>query len=193
MSDSQASGVEKKQDKRFLAVLILGVIVIAALLGVIIVLLLGRGNPTTTEVVREVVVRESAEPERRAVVINEDNIEEAAKEILNNPPTPLGYYEVSMNFTWNFPDGSSPSSDAYVENVPSNTSDVYFDVVLEADESVTLYASPILPPGTHNNEVKLTQDLDAGTYPCIIIYHLVDDQQRTTGTLRMNMDIIVEN
>jgi len=193
MADNQASGAEKKQDKRFFAVLLLGMMVIVALLGVIVVLLLGRGNSPTTEVVKEVVVREGSEPERRAVVVNEDNAEQVAEDLLNMEATPLGYYEVSMNFSWTFPDGASASDNAYVENVLSNTSDVYFDVVLEEDESVVLYASPILPPGSHINEVTLAQDLDAGTYPCVIIYHLVDSQQRTTSTLRMNMEIVVNN
>lgn len=190
MADNQASGTEKKRDNRVFVVVFLGMIVIVALLGVIAVLLLKRGTPSTTT---EVIVRESAEPERRAVVINEDNAEKVAEDLLNMEATPLGYYEVSMNFSWTFPDGASASDNAYVENVLSNTSDVYFDVVLEEDESVVLYASPILPPGTHINEVKLAQDLDAGTYPCVIIYHLVDSQQRTTSTLRMNMEIVVNN
>jgi hypothetical protein len=192
MPDSQAPEAGKKRDSRFLLALILGIIVIAALLGVIIFLLLGRGNSATTEV-KEIIVRESAEPERRAVVVNEENAEKVAEDLLNMEATPLGYYEVSMNFSWTFPDGASVSDNAYVENVLSNTSDVYFDVVLEEDESVTLYASPILPPGTHTNEIKLAQDLDAGTYPCVIIYHLVDSQQRTISTLRMNMEIVVNN
>jgi hypothetical protein len=188
MADNQASGAEKKQDKRFFAVLVLGMMVIVALLGVIVVLLLGRGNSATTETVRE-----SAEPEQRAIVVNEDNIDEIMTDVVNQPATPLGYYEVSMNFTWDFSDGASPSSNAYVENPATNSSDVYFDVVLAEDESVTLYESPILPPGTHVNEVSLLQKLDAGTYPCVVIYHMVDDQQRTTGTLRMNMEIVINN
>lgn len=179
-------GANKKNP--LLAVLIAGVVVVAALLGVIVFLLLGRENdaPAPAPIASDV-------PEQRAVVVNEDNVAEVVEEIISEPAVPMGYYEVNMNFTWNFPDGQSPSSNAYVENKSTNTNAVYFDVLLEEDESVTLYESPVLPLGTHINEITLAQDLDAGTYPCVIVYHLVDDQQRTVSTLRMTMEIVVEN
>jgi len=77
--------------------------------------------------------------------------------------------------------------------VANNDSNVYFDVLLAEDESVILYQSPILPPGTHINNIALSQDLDAGTYPCVIVYHLVDEQQVTYSTLRMGMEIVVNS
>ena len=178
-------GANKKNP--LVAVLIVGVVVVAALLGVIVFLLLGRGNDAPAPVVV------NNAPEQRAIVVNEDNAEEIVDSIINEPTTPIGYYEVNMNFTWNFPDGQSPSSNAYVENNVTNSSAVYFDVFLQEDESVTLYESPILPRGMHVNEITLAQDLDAGTYPCVIVYHLIDDQQRTTSTLRLTMEIVVEN
>jgi len=186
MADETSSGVKKKSP--LLAVLLVGMIVIIALLGVIAFLLLGRGNDAQpAEPLRDSVTEE------RAVVVNEDNAEEVIEAIVEEPAIPMGYYEVSMNFSWTFPDGASPSDNAYVENRVSNTSDVYFDVLLAEDESVVLFESPILPRGTHINEVTLNQDLDAGTYPCVVVYHLVDDQQRTTSTLRMNLEIIVNS
>jgi len=189
MANEVSSNAEKKRDNRFLAVLILGMVVIALLLGAIVFLLLGRqgGADDSQEPLRDSV------PEQRAVVVNEDNVEEAVEALVNEPTVPVGYYEVSMNFSWSFPDGASPSSNAYVENKPTNTNAVYFDVVLEEDESVTLYESPVLPLGTHINEVTLLRDLDAGTYPCVIVYHLVDDRQETISTLRMNLEIVVNS
>lgn len=186
MADISSPGAKKGSP--LIAVLIVGVFFIAALLGVIVFLLLGRGDNTQTpQPLRETVTEE------RAIVVNEDNAEEVAEAIINEPVIPIGYYEVNMNFSWTFPDGQSPSDNAYVENKATNNSAVYFDVVLGEDESVVLFESPILPLGTHINEVTLKRDLDAGTYPCVIIYHMVDDQQRTTSTLRMNLEIIINS
>jgi len=186
MADSNSPGVKKGGS--LVAVLIVGIVVIAALLGVIVFLLLERGDNTKAPQP----LRESVE-EERAIIVNEDNAEAVAEAIINEPVIPIGYYEVNMNFSWTFPDGASPSSDAYVENKVTNNSAVYFDVVLAEDESIVLFESPILPLGTHIDEITLKQDLDAGTYPCVIIYHMVDDQQRTTSTLRMNLEIVVNN
>jgi Sec-independent protein translocase protein TatA len=177
-----------KKNSPLLAALLAGIAVIAVLLGVIVFLLLGRGDKD--EAARSVA---EAMPEQRAVVVNEDNAEQVAQSIVEEPPVAMGYYEVNMNFAWQFPDGQSPSSNAYVENKATNNSAVYFDVVLAEDESVVLYESPVLPLGTHINEVTLAQDLDAGTYPCVIIYHMIDDQQRTTSTLRLNLEIVVNS
>jgi hypothetical protein len=186
MSDVNSPGATKGSP--LLAVLIVGMVIIAALLGVIVILLLGRGDGDA-ETSRSL----TDTTEQRAVVVNEDNVEETLEEIVNEPPVAMGYYEVNMNLSWTFPDAQSPSSNAYVENKATNTSAVYFDVLLEEDESIVLYESPILPVGTHINEVTLAQDLDAGTYPCVIVYHLLDDQQRTTSTLRLNLEIVVNS
>lgn len=184
MAEINSPGAKKSSP--LMAVLVVGIVVVAALLGVIVFLLLGRGNTQAPEPLREAVTEE------RAIVVNEDNVEEVMTALVEEPVLP-GYYEVSMNFSWTFPDGESPSDNAYVENKTTNSNAVYFDVVLAEDESVTLFESPILPLGTHIEEVKLARDLDAGRYPCVIIYHLVDEQQRTISTLRMNMEIVVNN
>lgn len=184
MADGNSPGAKKGNP--LMIVLIVGMFLIAALLGVIAFLLLGRGNDSPERLADTL-------PEQRAIVVNEDNVDEVVQSIVEEPPVAMGYYEVNMNFTWQFPDGQSPSSNAYVENKATNTNDVYFDVVLEEDESVTLYASPVLPRGTHIRDITLARDLDAGTYPCVIIYHLVDDQQRTLSTLRLNMEIVVNS
>ena len=127
---------------------------------------------------------------RRDVIVNEENVEEVIRE-LEAPRVRPGNYEVKMNTTWHFPDGVSPSTDAYVENVTANTNDVFFDVEL-SDTDEVIYESPILPRGTHTNEIVLMRDLDPGEYPCRIIYHLVDDNQKTLSTLRMKIMVVVD-
>jgi hypothetical protein len=40
--------------------------------------------------------------------------------------------------------------------------------------------------------ITLDEDLDAGTYDCVCIYHLVDENQNTTSTLRVGLTIVVD-
>ncbi len=154
-----------------------GVVVIIALLGVIIFLLVGKGN--------------ADEPEKRNVVVSQDNVEEVVEEMAAEPAVQQGYYEASMNTTWTFATGSDVSEDAYVANVEGNTNDVYFDVVLAEDEDQVIYKSPVIPRGSELKEIALDTPLDAGTYDCVCIYHLVDDEQKTVSTLRVGITIIV--
>lgn len=127
---------------------------------------------------------------QRSVLVNEDNVEEIVREMQNAPTERPGSYEVSMTMDWNFPDGTSVSPDAFVENVTNNTNDVYFDLLLD-DTNEVIYESPIIPRGAHLTEFALDKDLDPGTYPAVVEYHLVDAEQRTLGTLSMLVTIHV--
>lgn len=157
------------------------VVVIASLVGVIIYLLQSR--------------EAEAEPERelRNVVITSENVESVLEEIIERQEKVApGYYTVTMNTTWHFTTGDEASYDAVVENVVTNTNDVYFDIVLEDDEDTVLYKSPVIPRGGRLGEIALDESLDAGTYNCVVIYHLIDDEQNTLSTLRITLRIIVE-
>ena len=153
-----------------------GVVVIIALLGVIIFLIVGR---------------DKEEPEKRNVVVTQDNVDEVVEEMAEAPTVETGYYEASMNTTWTFATGSDVSEDAYVANVEGNTNDVYFDVVLAEDENQVLYKSPVLPRGSELENIALDTPLDAGTYNCVCIYHLIDDNQKTLSTVRVGITIVV--
>jgi hypothetical protein len=163
-------------------IVVIGCLVIVALVGVIIALVMNMNRrPQETE-----------EPEQRAVLVTEDNVEEAVEEMMREPEVYIPqYYSVSMNMTWNFPDGDSPSSNAYVENVASNETPVYFDVIRN-DTGETIYQSPVIPLGGTLRNFLLDKDLDAGTYDCVCVYHLIDENQRTLTTLNMAMTVIVE-
>jgi hypothetical protein len=154
-----------------------GVVVIIALLGVVIFLLVGRGKVE--------------EPEKRNVVVTQDNVEEVVEDMINEDYIEPGYYEASMNTTWTFATGSDVSEDAYVANVEGNTNDVYFDVVLAEDEKQVIYKSPIIPRGGELKNIALDTPLDAGTYDCVCIYHLIDEDQNTVSTVRIGITIIV--
>lgn len=155
------------------------VVVIAALVGVIIYLLLSK----------------DAEPEkeRRNVVITPENVDSVLEEIINKQESVApGYYTVTMNTTWHFITGDSISYDATVENSVKNSNDVYFDIVLESDEERVLYQSPVIPLGGRLVDIALDESLDAGTYDCVVIYHLIDEDQNTLSTLRVTLKIIIE-
>lgn len=173
----QEQGQKQEQKKKKKGGILVAVVIIA-LIGVIIYLLLLR-EPEAEK-----------EEERRNVLVTPENVESVLKDA--DESTPSGYYTVTMNSGWHFPNGKEPSSDSLVENVEKNTNDVYFDIVLEEDEDKVLYSSPIIPRGSRLEAVALDEDLDAGTYDCVVIYHLVDEEQNTLSTLRVALTIIVE-
>ena len=167
-------------------VIICAALVIIALLAVIVVLLLkGRNN--------ELVEEKRDDVAARGVVVNQTNVDQVVDEMALTPYVETGYYEASMTNVWHFADSKSVSEDAYVANVEGNTNDVYFDVFLTADEENPIIESPVIPRGAEMEEIKLDKELDAGSYDCVMIYHLIDDNQQTVSTLRVGLTIIVEN
>lgn len=151
-------------------------VVIVVLLGVVIFLLF-RGQ-------------DEEEPKRRNVVVNEDNVDEVLESLAEEGYVPPGYYEVTMNSTWNFPSGDAPSENAYVENATTNTNPVYFDVVRD-DTGETIYESPILPVGSHLENFELDTVLDAGTYDCVMTYHLLDEEEQEISTLQITVQVVI--
>ena len=112
--------------------------------------------------------------------------------LLEQPNTNPQTYDVTMNSTWNFTSGDEASYNAYVENSPSNQNDVYFDLVL-ADTGETLLESPVIQVGQHMDKIKLDKKLKAGSYNCILTYHLLDDQQSTISTVKLAVTVNVES
>ena len=176
-----AQGGAKKNNRVLIAVILLGVIVIGVLVGVI-VMLLNRPEPET----------EPEDRPMRATVINEDNVEEEIQRMMEEDYVAPGYYEVTQTMDWVFPDGTTPSTNAYVENAESNTNAVYFDVMLQGTDEI-IYSSPILPVGSYLGEFALDTDLDPGVYDCTLTYHLVDDNQRSISTLNLALTVTVQN
>ena len=63
---------------------------------------------------------------------------------------------------------------------------------LADDENKPILKSPVLPRGSELNNIALDVQLSAGTYDCVMVYHLVDEEQNTISTLRVGFTIIVE-
>ena len=158
-------------------VIAISVVVILALVGVIIWLVMSKDK--------------SEEQEKRNVV-TQGNVEEIAEEMQNAEPVEPGYYTATMNNVWHFKTGSDPSEDAYVENKTENTNDVYFDLFLASDETNAIYKSPVIPIGGKLENIALDTPLEAGTYDCVLVYHLVDEEQNTLSTLRVSVTLEIE-
>lgn len=159
-----------KQKKGGAIAIIICIVVIIVLIGAIIYLLLGKKETKTD----------------RNVVVNENNVDEVLDQL--EDPVPGSTYEVTMNSTWNFPKGDGPSDNAYVENSEANTNAVYFDVI-RTDTEETIYESPILPVGAHIEDIVLDKVLPAGTYDCLMIYHLLDENEESISTVKLTLTI----
>lgn len=166
----------KGGNKGAVIVTVVAVVVIIALIGVIVFLL----QP------------QEEEEKRRNVVITPENIEEILEEIENEQSmVSSGYYTVTMNPTWHFQNGGEISTDAVVENVEKNTNDVYFDILMGENETV-IYESPVIPRGSRLENISLSETFESGTYDCVVEYHLIDEEQNTLSTLRVALQIIIE-
>ncbi len=177
---SDKASVKKKRGGIIIGVC---VVIIIILLTVIIFLLLGKNNADQNPV----------KEKQRDVVVNPDNVEEVVQQLNETSErTTPGTYEVTMNSTWQFADGKSASDNAYVENAAANTNDVYFDIQI-SDTEETIYESPILPVGSYLDSITLDQELAAGTYDCVMIYHLLDEEGSSISTVRVSLTINIAN
>lgn len=185
---------DKKQQGKKTGLFVVGglAVIIIILLVVVIVLLMRKSDETSVGSESSSSAATTSEEPKRSVVVTEDTAEEAVDEMLQGDYIAPGYYSVSMSTTWNFATGDSISEDAFVENLAENTNDVYFDVFLADNEDEAIYASPILPRGSELNGIALDKVLPAGTYDCIMVYHLVDENQTTISTLRIAFTINIE-
>lgn len=173
ISEKLSQSSKKKGVSGKLLLLIGIVVVVIAVISVVIIL----AKPSVKE--------------ERNVLVTPDNVDEILADLEDDQRTEAGQYEVKMNSTWNFKDGSSASSNAYVENSTSNQNDVYFDIV-RSDNGETIFSSPTIPVGSHLESIALDKVLKAGTYPCVLTYHLLDESGNSVSKLDINLTINVE-
>lgn len=175
------SGQVSKSQKKYKLLLLAGVAVVIVLLLIVIVILLNRGRGK----------EEEGEPKRN-VVVTQDNAEAVIAEMTEEEYVAPGYYSTAMTTTWHFETGDAVSEDAYVANRIENTNDVYFDVFLTDDETEPILQSPVIPRGSEMDNISLDTPLEAGTYDCVTVYHLIDEEQNTVSTLRIGLTIVIE-
>lgn len=177
MNTENTNQEEKKGGKKTLSIVIL-IVIILVMAAIIAYLLISR--------------EPAKEAERRNVVLTPDNVEEMIQRMDEEEYVAPGYYTVTMNFEWRFAAGDAVSENAYVENALENTNAVYIDLFLAEDEKNAIYQSPVIPVGSSLQDIKLDTPLDTGTYDCVGVYHLVDDEQNTISTLRVTVTVIIE-
>jgi hypothetical protein len=181
MANQNGQGDEKKGGKGVLiagAVVIVGLVAVIAVMGI---LLLNRPEPVAQE--------EEELPPQRSMLVTEDNLDEVISELETPPANVPKYFTANMNSTWNFPDGRT-SVDAYVGNYYDNETPIYFDVSL-TDTGETIYESPVIPIGSQLDGITLNRNLDDGVYSGDLVYHLIDENQRTLTTVTMAVTLIV--
>lgn len=164
----------------------------------------GKGSGATTALVVVLVLavvglagyilvsRNAAQPEetqKRNVLVTEENVGESVAEMKTAASLGAGSYTAEMNSTWHFPDGKSPSDDAYVANSNDNELPVWFGVTL--GDGRTVYESPVLPVGTSISQFALDEELEEGDYGATVTYHLIDEDQNELSTLSIGITIIV--
>lgn len=127
---------------------------------------------------------------KRDVVVNEENVDEILSQLDDRQGD--GVYQVTMNSTWHFEDGTASSDNAYVENAKANKNPVYFDLT-RSDTNEKIYESPIIPVGSHLEEITLDSKLKAGTYDCVMTYYLVDDEEEIVSTVKVSVEIVIDH
>ena len=157
---------------------VIGIMGAILLIAIIVVLIVVFVKPNTTEAGNR--------------VVTPDNVDEILADLQDSQKTSPGNYEVIMNSKWEFENGSSASSNAYVENATSNQNDVYFDV-MRSDNNETIYKSPTIPVGSHLEGITLNKKLNKGTYPCVLTYHLLDKSGKPISKLHINLTISIKN
>ena len=168
--------------------LIIGAAVVIVILAAVIVLLILRPWDKAAEAQPADADGNGSQRE----VITEENAEEEVSDFFKGVPKGIPTsYTVTQNSTWEFPDGKSESTNAYVENDANNATPVYFDVVVD-ETGETVYSSPVLELGAKIDKIKLDKELAKGEYECTVTYHLVDDKQNTLTTVNVGVTLSVK-
>lgn len=165
-----SNGTEKKSKKNITTVIVIAIIAIVIIVALVLFFTKSKTN-------------------QKNVVVTPDNVEEILSD-MQDQQAKAGTYEVTMNTTWDFEDGDSASSNAYVENSTANTNDVYFEIV-RSDTNETIFTSPTIPVGSHLENITLDKVLEKGTYACMLTYYLLDDEGNTTSKLNLKLTIHV--
>lgn len=157
-------GVKKSKLSKTQKIIIIGIICIIAAIGIAAYFLLNRETEGT-------------------LVVDDSNLEDVEQKLTDSVAE--GMFEVNMNTTWNFPDGSSASSDAFVANGTANTHPISFEVMLDGTEKI--YSSSVIPTGKQVKEIVLEKNLEAGEYKAVCVYHLWNEDGTESSSCGVNI------
>ena len=130
-------------------------------------------------------------PEARNVIVADSEI--TRRNADSAEVDSVASHDVKMNSLWNFKNGSSVSNDAYVANPSVNVNDVYFEIFLNGTDKC-IFKSPVIPVGSHLENISLDQKLAAGSYECNIKYTLLgSDGASSVGTIQLSLRVIIKS
>ncbi len=103
-----------------------------------------------------------------------------------------GMLNISIASVIEFEDGTSPGI-AYIENVPSNKYVLRVTITTDTNGEV-VYQSGGIRPDSYIEEITLSEDLPAGTYPCTATFVAYDpDTLEEQGQAAAKITISVKN
>lgn len=175
---SRRDAMPEGKRKSHIGIIIVVLLMVCLLGGGVIYLLFGNSD--------------NVEQRQYNAVVTPDNVEEIIAQMKEEEVIPPSSYEVKMNTIWDFPDGNSSSSNAYVENVVENQKTVFFTIALSDGSNKEIYRSPFMAPGSHLENIKLDDVLDAGTHEAVITYHLVDDDYKETSSVSVKITLKIK-
>ena len=122
------------------------------------------------------------------MLLTPDNIDEVRQ--MMEEPGPDAQYTVSMTTNWTFDTWQTPSSDAIVNNLESNSRTVYFDVTLR-DTDELVYSSPYIPLGQALVDFALDANPGAGVHDAIVRFFLVDDDNEVVADVAVSVTLTI--
>lgn len=103
-----------------------------------------------------------------------------------------GMFNISIASVVEFADGTSPGT-AYIENIPGNRYDMMVEITLD-DSGETVFQSGALAPDSYLDDITLTKDLDAGTYPATATFTAYDpDSHDAVGKAAAKVSLVIRN
>lgn len=127
-------------------------------------------------------------PIGNSILLTPENLDEVRQQLAE--PIPDAQYTVSMTTNWVFDNPRTPSRNASVDNLPSNSRTVYFDVILD-DTGETVLSSPYIPLGGTFENFALDADLSAGVYDATVTFFLVDDDHEVITDVSVSVTLTI--
>jgi len=181
---NNGSKKDKKSMKMVIVIIIiLCLLVVIGVLGAVIYNLSQKEDADT-----EVVSNGVPSGPNRNTVVTMDNKDEILNDLANKVSG--GMFEAKMNTEWYFEDSTTPSKNAYVANVLTNSNTIYFDVIDDATGKV-IYESPYIPVGSALSNIQLAEKLAAGKYECTLTYHLIDKDYADVSRTSVGVEITI--
>ncbi len=103
-----------------------------------------------------------------------------------------GMFNISIASVVEFADGTSPGT-AYIENIPGNRYDMMVEITLD-DSGETVFQSGALAPDSYLDDITLSKDLDAGTYPATATFTAYDtESHEAVGKAAAKVSLVIRN